>query len=232
MSVSRYPTGHLSLAPQTFVFSTGHWKSGLNTTNSLINQGRIIGNLWETYNRKDAGECQPVRVIIHGILPALSVANVIDKKRDFVHDGLPYLSRDIRVSSSVVQWFGSDGGNSFLERASNDTGPNPRESFVRAFVEEMRRMDIVALVIHSCTPECSRHASGKCNLSGEKVLPRDRVVTRGVMHWLGTEQGRAFVADYISRRDATLAIVRAKMARSTRSAAQRAANHPVRGKRV
>ncbi len=127
-------------------------------------------------------------------------------KGDFQFDGLPYLTRDILVLSSTVQWFGTNVGWCFIETdISRDPGFHPEREFLIKFAKEMERKDMVAFLTHVCTPRCFHEALswfiGGCYVDGETVFPRDRAVIDGLMRWLGRKAGRTFIADYTVRKE-------------------------------
>jgi hypothetical protein len=111
----RHPLENASLAPYGFVFSgrkerleylpqdNPHW----------VNEERLIARLWDKVHRLNAPKPLPITTIVHKILPSFHSCDRLERG-DFVFDGLPYLSRDILILSSTLQWFGTNVGRDFL----------------------------------------------------------------------------------------------------------------------
>lgn len=201
-----HPLENPSLTPYGFVTPIGQRRLEYTPTISgSINAEKIVARIWDRWNRANAPKPLPVQTIIHEILPGLATVNrIIDG--DFWHDGLPYLTRDILVLSRTVQWLGSNNGRCFLETdISRDSIPefHPEREFRIKFAKEMRQMDMVAMLMHICTPRCevvrSLYHSG-CYYYANDVSSRDRAVVDGLMRWLGKKAGRAFIAEFKTRK--------------------------------
>lgn len=202
----QHPLENPSLAPYGFVFP--HYQTRLKykpITDCFINSEKIILKHWDKRNRAKALQPLPVQTIIHEILPAQASANRIIKG-DFQYEDLPYLTRDILVLSSIIQWFGTNVGSCFLERLYSDISCkpsfHPEREFRMKLAKEMQRRDMVAFWTHICTSRCDRVRSfpyDGCYYDSHEVSTRDRAVVDGLMRWLGRNAGRAFIAEYLTR---------------------------------
>lgn len=201
-----HPLENPSLAPYGFVFP--HWQERLEFKPKAdpywINEERIIARVWDRCNRANAPRPLPVEMIIHEILPGLASANRITDG-DLWHNGLPYLTRDILVLSTVVQWFGTNVGRCFLEtNISHHSIPgfHSEREFLIKFAQEMQRKDMVVFFTHVHTSLCDAVHSfrGGCYYGNDKVSSRDRIVIDGLMRWLGRKAGRTFIAEYSARK--------------------------------
>ncbi len=199
-----HPLENPSLTPYGFVFPGGQKRLEYKpTTSCCVNVEKIAARIWDRWNRTNAPKPLPVQTIIHEILPGLASANRITNG-DFWHNGLPYLTRDILVLSRTVQWLGSNNGLCFLGTDishSSIHGFHPEREFRIKFA--MEKMDMVALLMHICTPRCnvvhSLYYNG-CYYNANDVSSRDRAVVDGLMRWLGKRAGRAFIAEFKKRK--------------------------------
>lgn len=202
-----HPLENPSLTPYGFVFPHGQRRLEYQPKAHVfwVNEERIVARIWDRWNRANAPRPLPVQTIIHEILPGLASANRITDG-DFWHDGLPYPTRDVLVLSRVVQWLGSNNGRCFLETdISRDSIPefHPEREFRIKFAKEMRQMDMVAMLMHICTPRCSVVHSlyhNGCYHDANDVSSRDRTVVDGLMRWLGRSAGRTFIAEFNARK--------------------------------
>jgi|ETNmetMinimDraft_33_1059910.scaffolds.fasta_scaffold12808_3 hypothetical protein len=202
----QHPLENPSLAPYVFVFLFYQKRLKYKpTTGFFVNREKIIAKLWDKCNRASAPRPLPVQTIIHEILPAQASANRIFKS-DFTHDDLPYLTRDILVLSSVIQWLGTNVGSCFLECLYHDISRqpsfHPEREFRMKLAKEMRHVDMVAFWTHICTSRCNTvhlFPYGSCYYDSHEVSTRDRAVVDGLMLWLGRNAGRTFVAEYLTR---------------------------------
>lgn len=197
-----HPLENPSLAP--FGFVTPLMRQRLEYEPSFswaFNHERLIGKLWTKANRLRAAHPLPIPTIVHEILPAQAKANQI-RDGDFLFDGLPYVSRDVLVLSSIVQWLGTNIGRAFL---SEDKTVSQSQSFhpEREFVLKLEHYprDLVAFWTHVCSKDCKRSnvislGSEPHFFSSKKVSPRERALADGLMRWLGRPAGRAFIAEY------------------------------------
>ena len=201
----QHPLENPSLAPYGFVsfFSKQGWNTSLLWF--FVNREKIIAKFWDKYNRASAPRPLPVKTIIHEILPAQASANRITKG-SFLHDDLPYLTRDILVLSSVIQWLGTNVGNCFLEsldsNLSRQPSFHPEREFRMKLAKEMQRADMVVFWTHVCTSRCNTvqlFPNGGCYYDSREVSTRDRAVVDGLMLWLGRNAGRTFITECLTR---------------------------------
>jgi hypothetical protein len=149
----------------------------------------------------------PAETIIHVILPGLASANRLTSG-DFSHGGLPYLTRDVLVLSSTLQWLGTNVGRCFLEEDISQKRTrryHPEREFVIKLdlMEKEKCRDMVSFFTHVCTPQCTKSGSfwsDGCVYKKGDSHTRDRAVVDGLMRWLGQESGRAFLAEYATRK--------------------------------
>lgn len=206
--IQRHPLENPSLTPYGFVFPNAQKRLQYEPKSNMlwVNQERIAARTWDRLNRTNAPRPLPVQTIIHWILPGLATANRISDG-DFWHEDLQYLTRDILVLSRTVQWLGSNNGRCFLETdISRDSIPefHSEREFRIKFAKEMARLDMVALLMHICTPQCKIVRSlfyNGCYYDMNAVSARDRVVVDGLMRWLGSKDGRTtFLAEFQRRK--------------------------------
>ena len=203
-----HPLENPSLAPYGFVFPSRkkrlEYKPEAN--HHWVNEEKVIVRLWDRRNRKNAPRPLPVQTIIHEILPSQEKANRIING-DLQFDGLPYLTRDILVLSSVVQWFGTNVGRCFIETdisRQSIPGFHFEREFLIKFAQEMKQSDLVAFLTHTCTPHCETIRKlgfrNECWYDRNNVSLRDRAVVDGLMRWLGRKAGREFLAEFANRK--------------------------------
>jgi hypothetical protein len=211
--MQHHPLENPSLAPFDLVFPIRQERLKHRSENisHWVNTEKLIARMWDKCNRSNATKPVPVQTIIHEILPGRAQANRITQG-DFQFDGLPYLTRDILVLSSTVQWFGTGVGWSFIAAdISRDSIPgfHPAREFIIKFECASREKDMVAFLTHVCTPACksggkmvplTASLSGTCHIDSRGVSTRDRAVVDGLMYWLGQKEGRSFIADYARRK--------------------------------
>jgi len=200
-----HPLENPSLAPYGFVFPSGQARLEYKpkTNPFWVNEEKIAARIWDRWNRANAPKPLPVQTIVHEILPGLASANRITAG-DFWHNDLPYLTRDILVLSRTVQWLGTNNGRCFLETDISRlsiAGFHPEREFRIKFA--MEQMDMIALLMHVCTPRCETvrmlYYNG-CYYNNNDVSLRDRTVVDGLMRWLGRREGRAFIAEFMARK--------------------------------
>ncbi|MDD2657626.1 MAG: hypothetical protein PHD04_03135 [Candidatus Pacebacteria bacterium] len=204
----RHPLENPSLTPYGFVFPS--WQERLKHKQppnmTWLNEENIMGRIWDRANRANAPKPLPAETILHDILPSLKTANRL-ASGDFMFNGLPYLTRDILVLSSFMQWFGTGVGRCFLESAvpSWDVPANGyigEWEFLIKLKIEQQRWEPIANVVHVCTDDCDkiRSLNGSCHRSSAQIMPRDRAVVEGLLRWLGKQAGRAFIAEFQRRK--------------------------------
>ena len=202
-----HPLENPSLAPYGFVFPNRQERLRWHPQpySGSVNLERIIGRLWDRHNRSKAEKSLPVQTIIHDILPGQATANRIEKA-DFLHEGLPYLTRDILVLSSAMQWFGTNVGGCFLEAdISSKPGFHPEREFLMKCEREMElnHFDLPPFFVHICTERCRSQPlsfMGQRCYYDDQASARDRAVVDGLMRWLSRPAGRSFIAEYQRRK--------------------------------
>jgi len=161
----------------------------------------------------------PIETIVHEILPAL--AKVMPASRaSFTFCGRSYQTRDVVVLSSAMQWFATNCGKELLERdlmRHHSMAVAPEREFLVKFeiADKERRQghesDMATFLTHQCTTRCTRLTppytwrealtAQRCVHDGKETTGRDRALVAALMRWLGTSDGREFIADYQSRRN-------------------------------
>lgn len=213
----QHPLVNPSLAPYGFVFPASKERLEYKPTNvsSWVNTEALIARLWAEVNRADAPKPLPVVTIIHEILPGQATANRLEDG-DFEFDGLPFLSRDIALISSFIQWFGTSVGGAFLEgKLYSKEKVRSDHEFLAKYADQVKRQDILRHLVHTCTPKCQ---NGVISMFGNGhdyrstiVTDRDKAVVDGLMRWLGRTDGRAFIAKFLERNKRAWAVARKPM---------------------
>lgn len=215
----QHPSVNPSLAPFGFVFP--FQRARLEYVPQFvrgINRERIMGRLWGKCNRLKAEHPLPVQVIIHEILPSQARVNKITKG-DLMFEGLPYLSRDILVLSSMVQWLATNVGDCFLttKKMAGEEARNHEREFVLKLAAEMEGCDLVARIFHVCNTQCNSNVGRIFAFDhphaydSSSVSSRDRALVDGLMRWLGKRSGRSFVKRYCAIRDREYRNIRNKL---------------------
>lgn len=223
----QHPLVRPSLAP--YGFAHHHHSDRLGYTSDInpywVNAERLMAKFWDRRHRIDAPDPLPIETIIHRILPAQAQANRLSEG-EFTFRGLPYLSYDIALLSSIMYWFGTNVGSCFLERPTifppKGRLGRPEYEFLAKYEREMQRRDMVAFWGHQCTHRCSQdnvmlspfvspHA-----YDSRTITSRDRAVTEGLMRWLGRPEGRVFIADWLAHLERARDTARARQARQQR----------------
>jgi hypothetical protein len=202
----QHPLVNPSLAPVGFVFPISRERLEYKSDESTpwVNTEKLIAEMWEEVNCAHAQKPLPLVTIIHKILPGLARKNKLEEG-DFEFDGLPFLSRDIALISTFVQWFGTNVGGAFLEtRLHSKSSSRKDHEFVIKFAEHCKQYNLIAHLMHVCTDRCLKglyifHSTGH-DYSEKTVTDRDRAVVDGLMRWLGSRAGRAFIAEYGNRK--------------------------------
>ncbi|MDB5225460.1 MAG: hypothetical protein JWL87_412 [Candidatus Adlerbacteria bacterium] len=202
--LTKHPLQRLSLAP--FGLTTALSWRRLHCKPSMgyrVNQERMSARLWEKRNRAGVPGPWPVETIIHDILPGISGRHRT-ASGDFEFCGKPYCTRDIATLASVVQWLGTSGGQNFMDTPMyrKPKGYTDAKEFTLKLARENRTHNYYAFLVHRCDQRCGgRKGVFNCVFSGRTVTERDRVVVLGLMRWLGSENGRQYLADFRARRD-------------------------------
>ena len=158
----QHPLENPSLAPCGFVFP--YYRQRLKfrpeDVKHFFNREKAIAKIWDRLNRTDAQKPTPVQTIVHEILPAQASVNRITKG-DFCFGDLPYLTRDILVLSTAIQWFGTNCGNCFIETdISRHSGFHPEREFLTKFAQEKHYgKGLIAMWVHVCTSHCEKSQS-------------------------------------------------------------------------
>src|SRR3989339_1046875 len=202
----QHPLVNPSLAPCGFVFPASKERLEYSPPNCAlwwVNNEVLISRLWEEINRANAPKSPPLITIIHKILPSEVTANKLEEG-DFEFAGLPFLSRDIALVSTLVQWFATSVGNAFIESViSHGAKQRHDHEFVRKFNDYEKQYNLIAHLMHTCTPQCHKglllmRGNGH-DYSQNEVTARDKAVAMGLMIWLGRAAGRAFIAEYLEQ---------------------------------
>lgn len=193
----QHPLENPSLTPYSFLFPFSYMRVRQKLETNMINGDHEIVKFWAKQNRNNSQRPLPAKVILHDILPSLS-SQVAAAKQSFTFDGLPYHNRDIALLSSMVRWFGTNIGNSFItSRYTNEKYKHP----VKEFVEKFNQLDnsdiILGMAIHSCTVKCKNNTIDHA-INTSLITDRDRLVVKALLIWLGKEQGRDFMNAYKS----------------------------------
>lgn len=206
----KHPLENPSLAPLGLTTPLSYERLQYKSENPYwVNQEKLLAKMWDKRNRADALHPLPVQTIIHEILPSQARRNHL-AKGNFVFEGQPYLTRDIMLLSSMVQWLGTNVGDCFLTRnISGKRGFHLEREFLMKCTEESKAHDMTTFWCHFCTPRCKEPVH--FSLVGESrhrydpraVTQRDKAVVDGLLRWLGHSAGREFIAQYIARKKRT-----------------------------
>ncbi len=204
----KHPLENPSLAPYGLTTPLSYQRLQYKpTTNPYwVNQEKLLAEMWDKCNRADAPRPLPVQTIIHEILPGQKRRNHL-AQGNFVFEGKPYLTRDLMMLSSIVQWLGSNVGNCFLIRdISQKLGYSLEREFLTKYAEDSKIHDMVTFWCHICTPKCKEPTYfsliGESNhrYNPRTVTDRDVAVVDGLLRWLGRPAGRGFLSRYEARR--------------------------------
>jgi hypothetical protein len=217
----RHPLENPSLAPYGLATPIFQRRLQYQSTDAYwVNPEKLIAKAWDQRNRASAQEPRPVCTIVHEVLPGLAQSNRI-RKGDFVFiDGMPYLTRDIVVLSTVVQWFGTNCGRVFLEDPLFGGVSHPEREFTEKLAKCHYCRDMPAFWCHQCNPQCGAGLltfNQECHRRFTDASIRDRAVIDGLMRWLGREAGREFVADYLARKKRAQAAAHDRWWKDTRA---------------
>ncbi|MCA9359856.1 hypothetical protein KC850_02340 [Candidatus Kaiserbacteria bacterium] len=195
----KHPLVNPSLTPVGFVFPNSRRRVSQILPRNGVNGDFYAAKFWQKKNCLLAPDPKPAEVIVHTIMPALSKRGRT-KESDFMFSGKPYLSRDIMVLSTFMQWFGTNVGSGFIRhKPFRFKSTHPLREFREKFVLENTDNTVSARLIHICNDKCEASMSGLgrvCCLTPELIQPRDLIVIDSLMHWLGTKAGRQYMTDY------------------------------------
>lgn len=225
----QHPLANPSLAPYGFTTPRSRARLDDKLPSGYPNNEKIMARMWARANCAKSPEPLPVKTIIHDILPAMAQRHRITTG-DFQFGGLPYLSRDILVLSTFVQWFGTNCGWCFIDTdiskswvpdiywlghhmfSSQFRYYHPEREFLIKLERDDKylgnwgyKQELVIFLTHVCNSHCNtsriRTLLGEtCHYERSSVSARDRAVVEGLMRWLGQPAGRAFIAAYAARR--------------------------------
>lgn len=202
----QHPQVNPSLAPYGFVFPRSKERlTYVSPNESLLNVEKLLAKFWARRHRKNAPRPLPVATILHEILPGRAAINRL-YTGDFIWDEQHYLSRDIALLSTVVQWFGTSVGSCFLEtNILRIPCPHPEREFVMKFAQETESKNLIRMWTHVCSTQCEPQpiscAFGDGHYYEASLTPaRDLAVVEGLMFWLGTKAGRVFIAEWLERK--------------------------------
>ncbi len=193
-----HPLQNPSLTPVGFVFPFSRERLEYIPPPGRVDGDRVSAEFWQEQHRMTSPQPLPVRTILHDILPSTYEEETV-REYEVEFRGKWYAARDIMVLSSVVQWFGTSVGNSFLTETSY---PFDRYvTFAQKFAYEEKRSSIFVQLTHECTDACAkqgisssfnpRNHHNKVTIEG-----RDRKLIEALMLWFDTPGGIAYRKAY------------------------------------
>lgn len=190
-----YPLKNPSLTPIDLGFSNRKARIEATLGPYMVNGDYFAVLFWDQANRLNA-ERKPAVEILQHILPSLS--GYIYHEGDISFDGAQYVSRDIMVLSSFMQWTGANIGRSFMSETSIGQKSGGVNEFLNKYQEFNKRGRLIGILIHEHTIECG-HVSGgigHCVSTPKLATVRDKLVMQALMMWLGTDSGRDYMNKY------------------------------------
>jgi hypothetical protein len=192
--LTQHPLENPSLAPFGLVTQFRWNRLNAALPHDSVNEEVVIAKLWEEWNCTKASRPLPVKTILCDLMQE----GFPEFEGDFTFDGVPYLTRDIVVLSSTIQWFGTNVGRCLLV-----PDPNPDYPFSEEFRAKLARRerglprDMPAFFTHVCTNDCATvFGCGVCKYDRRDASTRDRAIIDKLMLWLGSEQGRVFLTAF------------------------------------
>ena len=195
----KHPLVNPSLTPHGF----GVGNTYTRTTWKSDDSGRYNGDwgaarFWQEANRLDVAY-RPAEHIVHEIMPSMRTIGRTHKG-DFVFDGKPYLSQDLAVMTSAAVWIATNCGGAMLANPlCNVTYTKTNEFRVRwrEYEKPQANGHLLRHLLHTCE-------KGKCGHGGFKPCPhfhksateRESLVLDAFLFWLGTMQGREYLARF------------------------------------
>lgn len=193
-----HPLVNPSLTPVGFVFPVSQRRLEFMLQPHEVDGDRVAAKFWELKNCARAEGLRPTEVIIHEVLPSMDSS--LDHEWydfDFVFKGFRYLSRDILVLSTFMQWFGSNVGYSFLTEIPFDLEVHDTAQEFRLKLVHAEKKHPITAGLLCCTPRCiTARGSWACVTNHGDVAKRDTAVVNALMTWLGMPQGRAYIEEY------------------------------------
>lgn len=197
----RHPLEDPSLAPFGFAFPLQQERITLEEPSGIywVNEERMIAQQWDEWNRLSSPWPRPIEMIIHHILPSIGKRYRITDS-SFIFNGRPYNTRDILILSSTMTWLGTNCGKCFIDTdisREDVPGFHPAREFHLKLAREaqIQRVDMYAVLCHSCKPTCNRRARWPhCHIDPREVSERDRIIIDSLMRWLGRGEGRSFIS--------------------------------------
>jgi hypothetical protein len=197
-----------SLAPAPFVLPNS-LRRQLERL-SGINYESVMARYWEQLHLENMRGPRPIETIVHKILRRMKPAMRLERDGgDFIFRDRPYLTRDILVISTFVQWFATGCGRCFLEDPFNrfNASTIPVHAYTRKlrYETEDRRPDLITIILHVCTSECpcmkpgfARGGfGGTCAFRAEHVSDRDLALVWALMKWLEGPAGLRFIKGWM-----------------------------------
>lgn len=205
MNTLRHPLERLSLAPYGFVFPVRRQRLAYVPPNRFgVDEEKLVVRLWERWNRIDRAT-PPLQTILHRILPAEMQEYPVGNG-SFTHGDLLYRTRDVLILSSAVQWLGCNMGRYFLEEdisEKRDYSPEKEFSLKLAAWKKEKGIEPAAFFAHVCNIHCRPSVPWVgCHYRRSDISARDEAVVAALMDWLGSEDGRAFLAAFKAKKKA------------------------------
>ncbi len=195
--LTQHPLENPSLAPFGLVTLFRWRRLDCEFPHNSVHEEVVIAKLWEEWNRIKASHPLPVKTILHDLMQE----GFPQYEGDFTFEGIPYLTRDIVLLSSTMQWFGTSVGRCCLDPDRNPDYP-PAEEFQVKLARRERGFpeDMPAFFAHVCTDVCgTAYSGGGCAFNHSDASPRDRAVIDSLLRWLGSDEGRRFVEEFKTR---------------------------------
>jgi len=152
---------------------------------------------WDKTSRLSVSVPRPAEVMMNTIMPIMPGYQIFEEG-DIPLNDIQYMSRDILVLSSVIQWFGTGIGQNWItERPSTCKASRSSLEFVERFAIDGQKFIYAA--IHQCLATCR---PGYCDHTPKQITKRDRLVVGAFMIWLGRVEGRDYMeryTDYIGK---------------------------------
>lgn len=156
-----------SLAPFGFMFPEYRERLTFNPYKNYRNNEEVIGRLWHARNRPEHSDTVPIETILHVILPKVLPDQEPLLCGEFWYCDKMYMSHDIALLSTAVQWLATNVGSDTLRVCSNPARPG----FYRSFVDRT-----FSLPFKEYNPNDKRQQS----------------IVIALMLWLDSEEGQRF----------------------------------------
>ncbi len=202
--MQQHPLENPSLAPFGLIVPRYKMRISQDLTGigTGVNREREIMLLWEQWNSpKSKHKPLPITYIVHYVLPSFGKAKrIVDG--DFYFEGLPYVTRDIVVISSIMCWFGTNVGRFFIESPPPVNIGSELEFLEKYRIENKSWRygpDMLHFWLHECTELCKQNkicVFEPKHCYGQKPTAREYALAEALMFWLGTKEARRFFEEY------------------------------------